>query len=108
MKKILVGLMLVCGVAQAEYTNGNALLDRMSSSDAVDKMYALGYIVGVADTHENVNLCVQNTVTKGQLYDVVHQFLQSKPQLRDLPADVLVLLALGEHWRCPQKGKKKS
>lgn len=108
MKKILVGLMLVCGVAQAEYTNGNALLDRMSSSDAVDKMYALGYIVGVADTHENVNLCVQNTVTKGQLYDVVHQFLRSKPQLRDLPADVLVLLALGEHWRCPQKGKKKS
>ena len=108
MKKILVGLILVCGVAQAEYTNGNALLDRMSSSDAVDKMYALGYIVGVADTHENVNLCVQNTVTKGQLYDVVHQFLQSKPQLRDLPADVLVLLALGEHWRCPQKGKKKS
>lgn len=108
MKKVLVGLMLVCGVAQAEYTNGNALLDRMSSSDAVDKMYALGYIVGVADTHENVNLCVQNTVTKGQLYDVVHQFLRSKPQLRDLPADVLVLLALGEHWRCPQKGKKKS
>lgn len=108
MKKILVGLILVCGVAQAEYTNGNALLDRMSSSDAVDKMYALGYIVGVADTHENVNLCVQNTVTKGQLYDVVHQFLRSKPQLRDLPADVLVLLALGEHWRCPQKGKKKS
>ena len=108
MKKVLVGLMLVCGVAQAEYTNGNALLDRMSSSDAVEKMYALGYIVGVADTHENVNLCVQNTVTKGQLYDVVHQFLRSKPQLRDLPADVLVLLALGEHWRCPQKGKKKS
>ena len=108
MKKILVGLILVCGVAQAEYTNGNALLDRMSSFDAVDKMYALGYIVGGADTHENVNLCVQNTVTKGQLYDVVHQFLRSKPQLRDLPADVLVLLALGEHWRCPQKGKKKS
>ena len=108
MKKFLISLLLVCGVANAEYTNGNNLLNRMGSSDAVDKMYALGYIVGVADTHENVNLCVQNTVTKGQLYDVVHQFLQSKPQLRDLPADVLVLLALGEHWRCPQKGKKKS
>lgn len=108
MKKVLVGLMLVCGVAQAEYTNGNALLDRMSSSDAVDKMYALGYVVGVADTHENGILCIQNTVTKGQLYDVVHQFLRSKPQLRDLSGDVLVLLALGEHWRCPQKGKKKS
>ena len=108
MRNFLISLLLVCGVANAEYTNGNNLLNRMGSSDAVDKMYALGYIVGVADTHENVNLCVQNTVTKGQLYDVVHQFLQSKPQLRDLPADVLVLLALGEHWRCPQKGKKKS
>jgi hypothetical protein len=36
--------------------------------------------------------------------------LRAKPQHRDLAADVLILIALGEHWACPkpEKGRKKS
>lgn len=108
MKKVLFSLLLACSVAHAEYDNGNKLLRDIEDPSANQRMYALGYIIGVADTHENGNLCIPGTVTKGQLNDVVHQFLRGNPQLRDLSADVLVLLALSEHWRCAQKGKKKS
>jgi len=53
-------------------------------------------------------LCIPQTVTKGQLNDIVHRFLRGAPQHRDLPADVLVLLALGEHWPCSKKEKGRS
>jgi hypothetical protein len=71
------------------------------------KMYALGYIVGAADAYNTNALCIPQTVTKGQLNDVVHRFLRGAPQHRDLPADVLVLLSLGEHWACPKSDKRR-
>jgi hypothetical protein len=55
-------------------------------------------------------LCIPATVTKGQLNDVVHISLRSNPSLRNLPADLLVLTALGSYWECEEKpkGRKKS
>lgn len=108
MKKLLLALAFMGSAAQASvYESGNTLLREIEDTN-FGKMYALGYIVGTADTYQGNALCIPNTVTKGQLLDVTHQFLRAKPQHRDLAADVLILLALGEHWACPKNSKRKS
>ena len=108
MRKLLLCLSFLCSTAQAGvYETGNTLLRDFESTE-FGRMYVLGYVVGAADAYGGHALCIPSTVTKGQLLDVVYQFLKSKPQHRDLAADVLVLLALGEHWACPKNNKRKS
>lgn len=107
MKKLLLGLMFVCTSANAMYENGNKLLADLEGTVSM-QMYALGYIVGSADAYGNMDLlCIPGSVTKGQLNDVVHLSLRTNPSMRDLPADLLVLAALGVHWECETKGKRK-
>jgi hypothetical protein len=110
MKAILAALMFVCTSASAMYENGNRLLNDIEGT-SMARMYALGYIVGAADAYGNMDLlCIPGTVTKGQLNDVVHISLKTNPSMRDLPADLLVLAALGVYWECEAKpkGRKKS
>lgn len=108
MKKLLLALAFMGSVAQASvYETGNTLLREIEDTN-FGKMYVLGYVVGAADAYGGNVLCIPPTVTKGQLLDVVHQFLRAKPQHRDLAADVLVLFALSEHWACPKNSKRKS
>ena len=107
MRKFLVGLMLVCSTAQAQFQSGNALYsDITDKSDAV-QLFAMGYIVGVTDAFIGKELCIPKNVTQGQLVEVVSNFLASRPQIRHQPADLLVLVALSQHWAC-QSGRKKS
>lgn len=107
MRKFLVGLMLVCSTAQAQFQTGNALYsDITSRSDAV-QLFAMGYVVGVTDAFIGKELCIPKDVTQGQLVEVVTNFLASRPQIRHQPADLLVLVALSQHWAC-QSGRKKS
>ena len=107
MKALIASLMFVCTSVHAGiYENGNTLLKDIEGTE-MNRIYAMGYIVGAADAYGGEALCVPQTVTKGQLNDIVHQFLRGAPQHRDLPADVLVLLALGEHWPCSKKEKNR-
>ena len=107
MKKFLVSLLLVCSTAQAQFQSGNALYsDITDRSDAV-QLFAMGYIVGVADAFIGKELCIPKDVTQGQLVEVVTNFLASRPQIRHQPADLLVFVALSQHWAC-QSGRKKS
>ena len=107
MKALLAGLMFVCSSASAMYENGNMLLRDIEGTPS-GQMYALGYIVGAADSYGNMDLlCIPGSVTKGQLNDVVHLSLRQNPSMRDLPADLLVLAALGVHWECENKPKRK-
>ena len=104
---LLAAAMLACTSAHAVYENGNMVLRDIEGS-GMNQMYALGYIVGVADALNNADtVCIPTTVTKGQLNDVVHLSLRTNPSMRDLPADLLVLAALGVHWECETKGKRK-
>ena len=107
MKALLAGLLFVCTSAHAIYENGNMVL-RDIEGTSMAKMYALGYIVGVADSfNDDENICIPGTVTKGQLHDVVHIYLKNNPQVRDLPATILIMIALSEYWGCPTKPKRK-
>jgi hypothetical protein len=109
---ILTTPTLLTTPAQANnvYETGNHLLRdlRDATGTGFGPTYALGYIVGAADAYGGSALCIPGTVTKGQLNDVVRQFLEQEPGIRDLPADILVLMALSNHWACPKgKGKDK-
>jgi hypothetical protein len=105
MKNFLVSLLLVCSSAQAQYQNGNNLYSDLTSKTTVEQMFALGYIIGVTDSFIRREVCPPTDVVQGQLMEVVTNYLASRPQIRHQPADLLVVLALRQHWPC-REGKK--
>lgn len=107
MKKVLLSLLLMCSTAQAQYQSGNELYSDLIGRTDAEQMFALGYVVGVVDAYIHKEVCVPQNVTQGQLAEVVKQFLGSRPQVRHQPADILVVLAVRQHWPC-SKGSKKS
>jgi len=109
LKILFASLLLLCGVSQAQsqYQSGNNLHADMNAASIGVRMFAFGYVIGVVDTVIGKELCIPKDVTQGQLEEVVKNFLDTKPQVRHLPADLIVIIALDQYWPCP-KGKKKS
>lgn len=108
MKKILAAILFIPTVASAQYWSGNKLFSNINSSSDVERIVALGYVMGVSDTGQNKSHCSGTSVTAGQTRDVVKQYLERYPSIRDWPADLLVTLALAESWPCPKNNKKGS
>jgi hypothetical protein len=104
MKKLLIGLLLTCTTAQAEFISGNQLYDELRGNINA-KLYALGYIIGVVDRSMHQDICLPPGVTQGQIQDVVLNYLTAKPQMRNYSADISVVVALRQHWPC-KEGKK--
>jgi hypothetical protein len=104
-KTLFASLLLVCSIAQAQYQNGNNLYADLTAKTTVEQMFALGYIIGVTDSFIRREVCPPTDVTQGQLLDVVTNYLANRPQIRHQPADLLVVLALRQHWPC-REGKK--
>jgi len=105
MKKFLISLLLVCSTAQAQFQTGNTLYAELTQNTLAGKMFVLGYMIGVADTFVGREICLPQDVTQGQVLDIVTNYLASRPQTRHQPADLLVVLALRQHWPC-KEGKK--
>jgi hypothetical protein len=106
MKALLAGLMFVCTSVSAQYQSGNDLYKDLNSSSAQLNMYALGYVIGVADSILNIAVCIPPSVTQGQLQDVMKNYLHANPQNRDVSAHMLVIAALAQHWPCENRRKK--
>jgi hypothetical protein len=105
MKKFLISLLLVSSAAQAQYQTGNTLYSDLTARTSAEKMFALGYVIGVTDAFIGKEVCPPSDVVQGQLMEVVTNYLASRPQIRHQPADLLVVLALRQHWPC-REGKK--
>ena len=105
MKNFLISLLLVCSTAQAQYQSGNNLHADMNAASIGVRMFAFGYVIGVVDTVIGKQLCIPRDVTQGQLEEVVKNFLDTKPQVRHLPADVIVIIALDQYWACKERKK---
>ena len=105
MKKLLIIAALCATSAQAQpssilYT-GQDLYTRMTSSPAL----ASGYVAGVADALAGVTICIPpNTVTLGQMVDMVKQSLERVPSERHLAADTYVQVTLSNRWPCNRRG----
>ena len=105
MKKILAGLLFVPVMASAEFTSGNDLYKDLRSESTVDKVYALGYIAGVADAGQGGSHCIPTSVSLGQLQDMTLNYLRNNAEIRNLSADVLIGIMLLERWPCKNKSK---
>lgn len=96
---------LLCLAAQAQPSSilfsGQELYTRLTSSP----VWAYGYIAGVHDSQSGVTICIPaNTVSVGQMGDMVKQALERVPSERHLPADLYVQAALSNRWPCAKKG----
>lgn len=104
-KAALILLALLCGGAQAQTSSilftGQELYTRMTTH----VMWSYGYISGVADSQAGNTICIPvNTVTVGQMSDMVKQLLERAPSERHLSADIFVQAALSDRWPCKKKG----
>ena len=80
---------------------GQELYTKLSS----DRLSAMAYIAGVADTQSGVTICIPpRQVTLGQMADMVKQTLERLPADRHLPADIFVEASLSGRWPCAKKG----
>ena len=105
MKKLLIALLLVPSLVRAEFLTGNDLYQKLTSTSVVDKMYALGYVVGVYDVNVHITICprAENVITAGQVQDITIQYLTLNPGQRHRNAEVLVRDALKQVWPCANR-----
>ena len=103
MKTILAGFLMVPVMAQAGFWTGNNLLTRMNG-DQMDRTIALGYVMGISDALEGILHCSSSGVTSGQTRDIVKQYLEANPSIRDKSAETLASKALQDAFPC-KKGK---
>jgi hypothetical protein len=99
MKKILISLLFVPAIANAEFMSGNNLLSDLNGS-TVQRSIALGYIMGVADTMTTITICPPDNITAGQVKDIIKQHLEANPARRHFTADSLIRNKLEEVWPC--------
>ena len=106
MKRLLLAVSAtVCLSVQAgTFWDGNRLYGKMSG-DYGDRMQALGYVMGVADAADTLQVCAPMNSTAGQTLDVVKQYLEQFPAIRHLSADIIVARALERVWPCETKKK---
>jgi hypothetical protein len=105
MKKLLFITALLCSTAHAQPSSilysGQELYNKLNS----DRLSAMGYIAGVADSQAGVAICIPaGQVTLGQMADMVKQTLERIPSERHLPADIFVQATLEKRWPCAKKG----
>lgn len=108
MKRIFFAATLLCGGVQASSVlfTGQELYTRLNGGD---RIMALGYIAGVADSQSGIAICMPpGKVTLGQMADMVKQSLESVPSERHLSADIYVQVTLSNRWPCAKKEKGQS
>ena len=104
MRLAAIALLLCSTVAYAEFRDGNKLLSEMNGGHS-DRMYAMGYIAGVADTLSGVTVCGPYSITLGQMHDMVKQYLEQYPADRHNSADRIINHVLKSAWPCAKKGQ---
>jgi hypothetical protein len=107
MKKLIALLTLVLAsfAAKAEFYDGNKLLAKMNSSETLDQMLALGYVMGAADATNTLAHCPPGNVTAGQMVDIVKRALTVYPEQRHKTGDWFVIQALKLAFPCPERPK---
>lgn len=99
--------MLLASSAHATDVNytGNDLLNHMVGN--VDlRAYALGYVNGVADASKMVCAPPPRT-TRGQVRDVVQDFLIRNASIRHHPASTITERVLTHEWPCRGENERE-
>ncbi len=97
----IVLALLAATPAQAEFYDGNRLLQRMNG-DAMDQMSALSYVAGVWDSMMGVMICPPPNVMLNQVRDMTKALLVDHPEYRHQGADRFVIAAGAKTFPCPK------
>ena len=107
MRRLFICLAFV-GSAQAQILDGNRLHGYLQSENAVERLYGIGYITGVADAVRGVVFCPPANITVGQMSDITKNFLANTPAIRHMPGDAIVGHVFKTLWPCQeQKGSRQ-
>lgn len=106
MKTILTTLLLAATLpAQAQFVDGNTLLQRMGGDDAA-RVAAYGYVGGVADAAVvGTDWCPKANISLSQIFDLTRNILATVPEHRHQAADIYVRVALARIAPCPKRQK---
>lgn len=104
MKNIIIPLLAISSICQAEFVDGNKLLSWIESSSNAEQSAAYGYVAGVADVLYGSTYCPPSNVTVRQITDMTREALISVPSMRDKSADVFITALIKKKWPCQQKG----
>lgn len=110
MKKhtLMLAAMLATTQAQAAFFSGNDLYERLQSTSTMERTGGIGYILGVFDATHKILHCSPDTVTAGQVADLVQAVLKITPEVRHQSADLIVRVTLSTTWPCEKAGKTQS
>lgn len=111
MRKYITAILLLLPLS-ANAITGNELLKLISSDTVYDQMEAMRYVQGAADQEflmnamageknlANVKHCIPESVTLGQLLDVIKKHLESNPADRHFIASLEIYKAFIAAWPC--------
>ena len=110
MRKLLAALLFVPVMAHAEFWTGNNLYDRLTSSDVLERVQGLGYVMGVYDVYVNVTFCPSNqgNITAGQIRDMAAGWLAANAAIRNRNAEALLNDMFKQAWPCRNRNNKGS
>lgn len=108
---VFTALSAISTLAKADFMSGNDLHSGLQTTNAVDKAYALGYVIGIADFEDYKNktqgnskrsscFFVPDTASGTQVTDVVKNWLDKHPGRRHYAASSVVAAALRETFPC--------
>lgn len=103
---LLIAFLLSPGKSNAGFLSGNTLLEKQNSSEVLDRMHALGYVMGVIDVYSEVTICPPANIPLGQFNDMIKNYLSNNPEIRHLPADILISIAIENVWPCKKQDNK--
>jgi hypothetical protein len=108
--KLLVSMSLALAAiswpAVAAYHDGKDLLQDCVSSSEIEKIYCLGYVVGIADamdlgrSRNNKPACIPKGVKPSEIRGVVIKTMQDHPEAQSKDAAELVFYAIRQNWKC--------
>jgi hypothetical protein len=107
MKTLGVALLLACSsvYAAGSFYTGNHLLRMLQSDNYQERGVAMGYVAGAIDMGDGVIFCSpSNTVTIGQVRDMVQGYLEATPSIRHMTADAIIIDLFKRLWPCPKRG----
>ncbi len=112
MKKWLLAFVFAVALpAKAGFLTGNDLYElykasiRAGQASASDKDFQdtseyLGYVTGVWDALEGFVVCTGDNITRGQIGDMVGEYLKNNPGIRDKQASSIIMIYLNSKYPC--------
>lgn len=99
---IFLSFLVISGPSLA--LNGNELFADLKRNDvSYEYGYGSGFLIGAIQksTLETRKLyCIPAGVTQRQIIDVTINYLQNSPEIRNLPAIILIEMAFMKAWPC--------